>query len=452
MEHWPRIVRRGLMIGLAGSLFVPTAVAFAAPTISLDRTIRTTPFTGTSTSMRDHEGSAYVPSNNSLWLADDNGDALFEVNPTTGALKRTIPQAAFNAATQFGGGPQAGANRTEDFESLAYDVNSDTLYVFSGPCCTSSMLPTAFRLTRQSGSLQVTDWQPLASTADYTGAAWNPADDKIYVGKAQLFRSFDYATVTQGQTFSVGGVSAITGMDFSSTGADLFITDGMERLRRINWASRTLVSGWTFDLTPFGVQNSRAVSLIGGRYFVSDAGSRASGDPLKYAVFVFAVSDSGSPPPSGNLIGNPGFEVNTSGWSVLGSGSGVTLSRVSPGRGGSAGAALLQNGSTGLRKCQLNDDPNWVTNTSAGTYTASIWVRADSGGDPIRLKLLEKSGTTVVRSRTASGTLITSWQQVTVVLSSVPSGRTLDVQVFVPLDFAGPGRCFYADDASITIS
>src|SRR5688572_13969528 len=103
------------MIGLAASLLVPTAVAFAAPTISLDRTIRTTPFTGTSTSMRDNEGSAYVPSNNSLWLADDNGDALFEVNPTTGALKRTIPQAAFNAATQFGGGPQAGANRTEDF-------------------------------------------------------------------------------------------------------------------------------------------------------------------------------------------------------------------------------------------------------------------------------------------------------------------------------------------------
>jgi hypothetical protein len=79
-------------------------------------------------------------------------------------------------------------------------------------------------------------------------------------------------------------------------------------------------------------------------------------------------------------------------------------------------------------------------------------VRADSGGDPIRLKLFEKSGTTVVRSRTAPGTLTTSWQQVTVVLSSVPSGRTLDVQVFVPRDFGDPGQCFYADDASLTVS
>ena len=290
MDRWSRIIRRGALVSLTGALVLPAATAFAALTISLERTIRTTPFAGTSISMRDHEGSTYVPSDNSLWLADDNGDAVFEVDPATGALKRRIPQADFNAAPQFGGGPQAGANRTEDFESLAYDVNSDALYVFSGPCCTSSMLPTAFRLTRQSGQLQVTDWQPLASTADYTGAAWNPGDDNIYVGKARMFRSFDYATATQGPIFRVDGVSAITGMDFSPTGADLFITDGKERLRRIDWGSRTLVAGWTFDLTTFGVLDSRAVSLIGGQYFVSDgADSRASGDPLRYAVFVFDV-------------------------------------------------------------------------------------------------------------------------------------------------------------------
>jgi hypothetical protein len=282
----PQRAMRAVLVAVAGLLVLP-ATAFGA-TISLDRTIRTTPFVGTSVSMRDHEGSAYVPADHSLWLADDNGDALFEVNPTTGALKRRITQADFVAAPRFGGGPQAGANRTEDFESLAYDANSDTLYAFSGPCCSSSMLPTAFRLTRRLGSLQVTDWQPLASTADYTGAAWNSGDDTIYVGKGRRFRSFDYATAAEGPAFSVAGVSAITGMDFSATGSDLFITDGSERLRRIDWSSRTLVSGWTFDLTPFGVRDSRAVSLIGGQYFVSDgADGRGTGDPLRYAVFVF---------------------------------------------------------------------------------------------------------------------------------------------------------------------
>jgi hypothetical protein len=93
-----------------------------------------------------------------------------------------------------------------------------------------------------------------------------------------------------------------------------------------------------------------------------------------------------------------------------------------------------------------------VTNTAAATYTAGIWVRADSPGATIRLKLIELDGASAVRSRTASRTLSTSWGQLTVALSSVPSGRSLDVQVFVPKEFAPPGTCFYADDASITAS
>ena len=290
MPNHGRAIRNGTLIGLVVALIVPASAAFGA-TISLERTIRTTPFTGTSISMKDHEASAFVPSDNSLWLADDNGDAIFEVNPVTGALKRRIPQADFNAAPRLGGGAQAGANRTEDFEALAYDVNSDTLYLFSGLCCNSSILPTAFRLTRVSGTLQVTDWQPLASTANYTGSAWNPGDDRIYVGQGRRFRSFDYATVALGRAFTVEGVSGITGMDFSASGADLFITNNNERLIRIDWGTRTIVGGWNFDLAPFGVRDSRAVALIDGRYFVSDgADSRASGDPLRYAVFVFGAA------------------------------------------------------------------------------------------------------------------------------------------------------------------
>ena len=150
----------------------------------------------------------------------------------------------------MGGGPQAGATRTEDFESLAYDVNSDTLYLFSGRCCNSSILPTVFRLTRMSGTLQVTDWQSLASTANYTGSAWNPGDDRI-TGQGRRFRSFDYGTAAVGPGFKIEGVSGITGMDFSASGADLFITNTTERLIRIDWGSRSIVSGWNFDLTPF---------------------------------------------------------------------------------------------------------------------------------------------------------------------------------------------------------
>ena len=447
--------RRAALVLLAiTALLLPARAAFAAlpetATLELNRTIRTTPFSGTSVSMGDHEGSAFVPADNSLWLADDGKRRMYEVDPTTGALKRTIERTVFNNAAQLGGGPSAGMVRTNDFESIAYDRTNDVLYVFSGPCCNTSIHPTAFRLTRQSGQFQVESYQPLPTGADYTGAALNPTDGKIYVGKGQQIRSFDYASGTEGAPFAVAGVKEITGMDFSPDGTDLFVTVGSERLIRIDWSTRTVVNGWTFDLTPFGIRDARAVAEIGDQFFVSDGvDSRASGDPLKYAVFVLDATATDPPP---NLVGNPDFEVDTSGWSASGSGSGVTLGRVAPGRNGSAGAARVTNGSTALKKCVLTDTPNSVTNTAAATYTAGIWVRADSPGATIRLKLIEMDGATVVRSRTASRTLGTSWGQLTVALTSVPAGRSLDVQVFVPSEFAPPGICFDADDASITAS
>jgi DNA-binding beta-propeller fold protein YncE len=271
------------------AFLLPARTAFAA-TLEFDRLIQTSPFVGSSVSMGDNEGSAFVPSDNSLWLADDKKRGIYEVDATTGALKRTIARSVFNNALRLGGGPVAGTDRTNDFESMAYDRANDVLYVFSGKCCTSSILPTAFRLTRQSGQFQVESYQPLPKgadyTADYTGAAWNASDGKIYVGKGRYLRSFDYASDSEGSPFRVG-VAGIMGMDFSPDGVDLFVTNNSEKLVRVNWSSRTPVSGWTLDLTPFGIRDSRAVAAIGSQFFVSDGyDSRATGDPLRHAVFV----------------------------------------------------------------------------------------------------------------------------------------------------------------------
>ena len=283
------VVYRSALFALAiAALLLPAHAAFGA-TLELDGTIQTSPFTGSSVSMGDNEGSAFVPSENSLWLADDGKKKIYEVDAATGALKRTIARSAFDDAPRFGGGPAAGTDRTNDFESMAYDRANDVLYVFSGKCCTSSILPTAFRLTRQSGQFQVESYQPLPTGADYTGAAWNPTDGKIYVGKGRDIRSFDYASATASASFRVG-VRGITGMDFASDGTDLFVTLNSERLVRIDWSTRVPVSGWTFDLTPFGIRDSRAVATIGNQFFVSDGyDSRPKGDPLRHAVFVLGV-------------------------------------------------------------------------------------------------------------------------------------------------------------------
>ena len=79
-------------------------------------------------------------------------------------------------------------------------------------------------------------------------------------------------------------------MDFSSGGEDLFVTVNDEQLIRIDWPTRTVVSGWTLDLTPFGIRDSRAVAKIHKRFFVSDGDSRAPRNRRRYGVFVFDVA------------------------------------------------------------------------------------------------------------------------------------------------------------------
>ena len=82
----------GAFVVLGGALAAPASALpnTSSPKLQLNRTIKTNPFTGTSTKMKDGEGSAYVPADDSLWLAEDVGNQAYEVNRATGALKRVI--------------------------------------------------------------------------------------------------------------------------------------------------------------------------------------------------------------------------------------------------------------------------------------------------------------------------------------------------------------------------
>ena len=157
------------------------------------------------------------------------------------------------------------------------------------------------------------------------------------------------------------------------------------------------------------------------------------------------VSVSGT---STNLVGNSGFETSLSGWNVSGSGSNVTLTQVAGGHTGSY-AAKLTNTGTANSGCTLNDSPNWVTTTTAGLYTASIWVRADSAGAPLNLRFREYAGSTLLNTATTTITLTTNWQQVTLTYTATSLGSTLDFNAYMSTANSPPGTCFYADDATI---
>jgi PKD repeat protein len=157
------------------------------------------------------------------------------------------------------------------------------------------------------------------------------------------------------------------------------------------------------------------------------------------------------PPTSSNLIGNPGFETGLTGWNTSGR-AGITLTQVAGGHSGSFAAALTNTNSTSTSDCTLNDSPDWVKSTSSGSYTASIWVRADNPGAKLNLRIREYENGSSEGSKTTSVILTTTWQQVT--LSYTPQistgGEDLDFNAY--LSNAAPGNCFYADDASESLT
>jgi hypothetical protein len=149
-------------------------------------------------------------------------------------------------------------------------------------------------------------------------------------------------------------------------------------------------------------------------------------------------------PATGNLVKNPGFEVDTSGWKGS---NGTTLTRVATPHLGSW-SGQLANTSTASTRCTLNDSPNWVLTTMPGTYTLTAWVRGDAAGigATVRLNVLEYVGTTRVASAEVAVTLSTDWQKLELGYVPVEPGSSwLDYNVVRPSTPAG-AVCFLADD------
>jgi hypothetical protein len=147
-----------------------------------------------------------------------------------------------------------------------------------------------------------------------------------------------------------------------------------------------------------------------------------------------------------NLAGNSGFETALTGWKA----STGALTRVAvPHTGGWAGE--MRNTGTTSITCQLNDSPNWVTSTTAGTYTATAWVKGDAAGagSTVRLRFREyNSAGTNLGSKEASVVLSTAYQQVVLTYTPTAAGSTLDFNVLRGSTPAG-ALCYDVDDISI---
>jgi FOG: PKD repeat len=348
----------------------------ASPGLALSRSFTSVPFSGTSPAIRafDLEGSAYVPSDNALWLSDDNGDRVFEVDATTSTLRRALQRSEFSNALPPGGvGNPAGPSRSDDFESIAYDATNDTLYQFSGNCCSSTpgtsqppYDPTIYRLKRDAaGRFQVESYQALPEGTDPTGSGWRPGVG-LFFAHGGIINSYDYNTNTLGTPVTVGGTmpGGITGMTYSPDGKYIIAVTTTQRLILVDATTFTLVPGWNIDLRPFGILDSRAVEFIDGQLFVSDGYDfRAAGDPLMYAVFVFDIVNG---PPNATFTATP-----TTGAAPLAVQFADTTF-------GSVTSRLWNFGDGSPTSTAVN--PSHIYNT-IGSYTASLTVTNANGSN-----------------------------------------------------------------------
>ena len=208
------------------------------------------------------------------------------------------------------------------------------------------------------------------------------------------------------------------------------------------------IDSYTFDFGDGTVTGPQAASTAAHTYTT----------PATYTAVVTVTDTAGlsdtasvqvtATPVAVNLVGNPGFEVNTNGWAPS-PGVPIELSRVAGGHSGGWAAQITNTGTAISASCTLNDSPNWARTTQAGTYNGSLWVRAPVAGATLKLKFREYQGSTLVGSKDQAVTLTTAWQQLQISYAAVaPGSSTLDFVAYITN--APPGVCFQADDAMIT--
>lgn len=145
-----------------------------------------------------------------------------------------------------------------------------------------------------------------------------------------------------------------------------------------------------------------------------------------------------------NLVQNPGFEQNLTGWNQ--SLPAQQLTRVAGGHSG-GWAAQLTRTSTGT--AALNDNPNTVLSTTVGTsYDVSAWVRALKPSLSAGLRIREvKSGKLVNQAVQSISLADTAWHQVSLHYTTQSSGGSLDLNVLAWK--LGAGNALLIDDVAL---
>lgn len=370
----------------------------------------------------------------------------------------------------------------------------------------------AAKVTRSTGSSYTIDDAPTTLTsatggATYRARAFVKAASSSSVGKAMrvalrernssgVVRTVNGTSVTLGNSFQpvtvdITGVAAGNAVDMyvvqSSAGTgNAFYVDAISLadasgggtpaneppVASFTPSSTTVAEGTTVTFTSTSSDADDGISSLAwdldgnGTYTDASGASASRSFPTAgtYTVRLRATDAAGqtdtatgtvtvtsSTSASTNLVRNPSFEADLSGWiSYGGSLSRVTLSGAPS---GSYVARVSRASGSTASTFTIDDSPSSVGSAVGGaTYTARAMVRAVSTtGRPARIVVRERSASTGSVVRVVDGarvSLTTSFQPVTAQIANVTAGNGIDIYVVQSL--ATTGDAFYVDDISLT--
>jgi hypothetical protein len=141
-----------------------------------------------------------------------------------------------------------------------------------------------------------------------------------------------------------------------------------------------------------------------------------------------------------NLVANPNFEVNTTGWGVD---AGVTLTRSTADFYSGAASALLSNTIAGQG---INNLGNRQSASAGLSYTASAYIKKASGVNfdySIRLFFYDAGGSILSAPLSGTYTIGAGWERQSVTATAPANTTTIGMQV-LRRNFAGAAN-FYVD-------
>ena len=232
-----------------------------------------------------------------------------------------------------------------------------------------------------------------------------------------------------GSTFTIGDRVNFAGQ---ATDAE----DG-QLTSSLSWASDVdgrIGNGATFS--------TRSLSL--GQHTITTTVTDSGGRTRNASIRISITNERGD-----NLITNPSFETDTTGWRSY------RNSRIRRVQGGVDGNFSLKvtgpSGSTG--KFGVNDSPTWVKGIAAADvrYRFTAWVKSDVSTGSVFFRIREFLNRGKIGPTTDSDPIVLSptWQKISLDYLSRAAGSTLDFQILNNPDVAS--EVFQVDDISISV-